>query len=146
MTQYLLRVALVVTLALGAHCAVGQDLVYEPKNPSFGGGNTFNYAWLLSSAQAQNTIDDPAATVNNPFQQDPLKQFEQNLNQQILGQLAQRLIGNQFGSGSNGQGLQAGNYTVGSYQINVVPSNGGFSIQITDTSTGNQTTVTVPYF
>ncbi|UOQ77826.1 curli assembly protein CsgF [Hymenobacter sp. 5516J-16] len=36
MTQYLLRVALVVTLALGAHCATGQDLVYEPKNPSFG--------------------------------------------------------------------------------------------------------------
>ncbi|MBX0288999.1 curli assembly protein CsgF [Hymenobacter sp. HSC-4F20] len=148
MTKYILRVVLLVILGLGSHAALAQDFVYEPKNPSFGGGNTFNYAWLLSSAQAQNTIDDPAAaTATNPFQQDPLRQFEQNLNQQILGQLAQRLVGNQFGSSSNGQGgLQAGNYTVGSYQINVVPSNGGFSIQITDTSTGNQTTVTVPYF
>ena len=144
MNSPIFRAALVALLALVSHCAVGQDFVYEPKNPAFGGGNTFNYSWLLSSAQAQNTINDPAATTSNPFQQDPLKQFEQNLNQQILGQLAQKLVGNQFGSA--GQGLQAGNYSVGSYQINVVPSNGGFSIQITDTSTGNQTTVTVPYF
>ncbi|WP_311136798.1 curli assembly protein CsgF [Hymenobacter cellulosilyticus] len=109
------------------------------------GGNTFNYSWLLSAAQAQNTIADPAASTSlNPFQQDPLKQFEQNLNQQILGQLAQRLIGNQLGAA--GQGLQEGSYSVGAYRINVVPTSGGFSVQITDSNTGNQTTVTIPYF
>ncbi|MFD2785232.1 curli production assembly/transport component CsgF [Hymenobacter rubripertinctus] len=144
MNSPVLRAALVALLALVSHCALAQDFVYEPKNPAFGGGNTFNYSWLLSSAQSQNAIADPAAATSNPFQQDPIKQFEQNLNQQILGQLAQKLVGNQFGSA--GQGLQAGNYNVGSYQINVVPSSGGFSIQITDTNTGNQTTVTVPYF
>lgn len=146
MRPSLLRWSLLLLLLLmGGYQSTAQDFVYEPKNPSFGGGNTFNYAWMLSSAQAQNTIADPAtSTANNPFQQDPLKQFEQNLNQQILGQLAQRLIGNQLGSQS--QGLQEGSYSVGAYNINVVPTSGGFSVQITDTSTGNQTTVTIPYF
>ncbi|TGE18628.1 curli assembly protein CsgF [Hymenobacter elongatus] len=145
MNQLLLRWLLPILLLSGAHQATAQDLVYEPKNPSFGGGNTFNYSWLLSSAQAQNTIADPAiSSSSNPFQQDPLKQFEQNLNQQILGQLAQRLIGNQLGN--QNQGLKEGSYSVGAYNINVVPTSGGFSVQITDTNTGNQTTVTIPYF
>jgi curli production assembly/transport component CsgF len=145
MKQALLYGALLLLLLTGAGRAKAQDLVYEPKNPAFGGGNTFNYSWLLSSAQAQNTIADPASSIsNNPFQQDPLKQFEQSLNQQILGQLAQRLVGNQLGS--QGQGLKEGSYSVGSYQINVVPTSDGFSVQITDSNTGNQTTVTIPYF
>jgi curli production assembly/transport component CsgF len=147
MNHILLRsVLLLAALLLLSTCpATAQDFVYEPKNPSFGGGNTFNYAWMLSSAQAQNTIADPAtANASNPFQQDPLKQFEQNLNQQILGQLAQRLIGNQLGSQS--QGLQEGSYSVGAYNINVVPTSDGFSVQITDSNTGNQTTVKIPYF
>ncbi|RSK44091.1 curli production assembly/transport component CsgF [Hymenobacter rigui] len=136
---FLLACALL--LRVTAVCA--QDFVYEPKNPAFGGGNTFNYSWLLSAAQAQNTIEDPAATTaQSSFQIDPLKQFEQNLNQQILSQLAQKLVGNKFGASN--QGLQEGNYTVGSYQIAVTPNGGGFSIQITDSNTGNQTTITVP--
>lgn len=136
---FLLACALL--LRVTAVCA--QDFVYEPKNPAFGGGNTFNYSWLLSAAQAQNTIDDPAAAkAQTSYQLDPLKQFEQSLNQQILSQLAQKLVGNKFGASN--QGLQEGNYTVGSYQIAVTPNGGGFSIQITDTNTGNQTTITVP--
>lgn len=139
--KYLFLLACV--LLLRAAPADAQDLVYEPKNPAFGGGNTFNYSWLLSAAQAQNTIDDPsAAATQSIFQQDPLKQFEQSLNQQILSQLAQKLVGNKFGAST--QGLQEGAYTVGSYQIVVTPNGGGFSIQITDSNTGNQTTISVP--
>ena len=40
-----------------------QGLTYRPNNPAFG-GNTFNYQWLLSSAQAQDTHKDP--TAKNP--------------------------------------------------------------------------------
>ncbi|RSK33979.1 curli production assembly/transport component CsgF [Hymenobacter metallilatus] len=139
--KQLFLLACALLLRVSAVCA--QDFVYEPKNPAFGGGNTFNYSWLLSAAQAQNTIEDPAATpAQSSFQLDPLKQFEQNLNQQILSQLAQKLVGNKLGVGT--QGLQEGNYTVGSYQISVTPNGGGFSIQITDSNTGNQTTITVP--
>ncbi len=34
-----------------------QQLVYKPVNPAFG-GDTFNYQWLLSSANAQNQFDE----------------------------------------------------------------------------------------
>ncbi|GAA3925276.1 curli production assembly/transport component CsgF [Hymenobacter algoricola] len=146
MTASLLRWTILLTiLLLGTRHSMAQDFLYEPKNPSFGGGNTFNYSWMLSSAQAQNSIEDPAAAAKTitGFNQDPLKQFEQSLNQQILGQLSQKLIGDKFGAG----GLKEGAYNVGAYQIQVTPNaGGGFSVQITDTSTGNQTTIVVPGF
>lgn len=118
--------------------AQAQDFVYEPKNPSFGGGNTFNYQWLLSSASAQNTVEEPAKTGTTAA--DPLNSFAENLNRQILSQLTNRFITSQFGSGP----VKEGSYTVGGYQIEVTPGAGGVSIQITDAGTGNQTTVTIP--
>jgi len=134
---------LLIMLTLGIQRTQAQDFVYEPKNPAFGGGNTFNYSWMLSAAQSQNSLKDPNAPTAASLQQDPLQQFQQSLNQQLLSQLAQRLVGNQFGSST--QSLQAGNYTIGAYQIGVTPNTGGgFSVQITDTGTGNQTTITVP--
>ncbi|WP_400190313.1 curli production assembly/transport component CsgF [Hymenobacter sp. B81] len=135
----LLGAALLVLL-LSARPGVAQDLVYEPKNPAFGGGNTFNYSWLLSSAQSQNKIEDKAAT--SVFDRDPLKEFEQSLNQQILGQLSRQLITSQFGE----SGIKEGTYNIGSYQINVTPGDRGISVQITDSGTGNQTTVVIPFF
>lgn len=36
-----------------------QGFVYKPKNPAFG-GDTFNYQWLLSSAESQNKLKDNA--------------------------------------------------------------------------------------
>ena len=35
----------------------GQQLVYTPINPAFG-GSEFNYAWMLSSAESQNKFED----------------------------------------------------------------------------------------
>ena len=35
-----------------------QQLVYKPVNPMFG-GDTFNYQFLLQSAQSQNSFSDP---------------------------------------------------------------------------------------
>ncbi|MVN75972.1 curli production assembly/transport component CsgF [Hymenobacter sp. HMF4947] len=128
-------------LLLGAsllpRLGAAQDFVYEPKNPAFGGGNTFNYSWLLSAATAQNTTVDPSQTAT---QGDALSQFSANLNQQVLSQLTNRLISSQFGSGA----IKAGAYTVGSYQVQVTPGSGGVVIVVTDTGTGNQTTVTIP--
>lgn len=116
-----------------------QDFVYEPKNPAFGGGNPFNYSWLLSSAQAQTTLTDPTASRAGAVQ-DPLAQFASNLNQQVLSQLSSRLIASQFGQGA----IKPGNYNVGNYQIQITPGAGGIAVQVTDTSTGNQTTITIP--
>ena len=121
-----------------SHLTHAQDFVYEPKNPAFGGGNTFNYSWLLSSAQAQNTITDPASSSATAL--DPLASFTANLNQQVLAQLSSRLIASQFGQGA----IKPGSYNVGNYQIQVTPGAGGISVQVTDISTGNQTTITIP--
>ena len=38
---------------LAGYVSMGQQLTYEPINPAFG-GDTFNYNWLISSANAQN--------------------------------------------------------------------------------------------
>lgn len=114
-----------------------QDFVYQPVNPAFG-GSYLNYSWLLSSAQVQNTHEEksPERAVN-----DPLKDFEGSLNRQILNQLSRNLMQNYFG-----EGLSEGQYNVGSYEIEVSPGADGLEIVILDTSTGDQTTVTVPYF
>ncbi|WP_303311965.1 curli production assembly/transport component CsgF [Hymenobacter sp. BT730] len=122
------------------HQALAQDLVYEPKNPAFGGGNSFNYSWLLSSAQSQNKLEDQ--DLKKGFERDPLKDFEENLNQQILSNLARKLVASQFGESE----LQEGTYIIGVYEIVVAPSSDGVSVQVTDTGTGDQTTVVIPFY
>ena len=121
--------------------AQAQDFVYEAKNPSFG-GNTFNYQWMLSSAQAQNDIvekEDPSI-LNAP--DDPLKDFQESLNRQILSQLSRQLVTAQFGTGDT---LEPGEFTIGDFQISITDVADGVSVVIIDTTTGNQTTVVIPF-
>ena len=117
-----------------------QDFVYEPKNPSFG-GQTFNYQWMLSSAQAQNDIEEPREE-RPSTERDPLADFQDSLNRQILSQLSRQLVTNQFGTGGS---LEAGEYLIGNYQINITDGLDGVNIVILDTATGNQTTVVIPF-
>jgi curli production assembly/transport component CsgF len=129
---------LLLAFAIGTHTARAQKLVYTPINPAFG-GNTFNYAWLQASATAQNRIQDPVSNAGATTT-DPLAQFSANLNQQVLSQLTNRLITSQFGQGA----IKPGTYNVGAYQVQVGQSTGGVVITVTDTGTGNQTTITIP--
>ena len=138
---YALVVAFLTYMAVSGS-ALAQDMVYEPKNPAFG-GNTFNYQWLQSSATAQDKLKDPdAESPSSGFDRDPLQDFTDNLNRQILSQLSRELISSQFGE----DGLEPGNYTIGNYQIDVTEGSDGVNIVIVDASTGNQTTVTIPFF
>lgn len=130
----------ILCLAFFAHQAQAQDFVYTPKNPAFG-GNYLNYSWMLNSAQAQNTLKDPEASTRG-FSSDPMSNFQENLNRQILNQLSQQIIRQQFGE----QGLQPGEYQLGSYNVNVSEGSNGIQISIYDTSTGGTTTVVVPYY
>ncbi|MCR9287791.1 MAG: curli assembly protein CsgF [Bacteroidetes bacterium] len=121
-----------------------QTLTYKPKNPAFG-GNTFNYNWLLSSAQAQDTNKDPDAIDRSfNFNQNPLDDFSENLNRQLLGRLSQELFRNQFGS--EGIGLQEGTYNLGDFQVEITPTADGLAITILDAATGGQTQVIVPFY
>ena len=119
--------------------AYAQDFVYTPKNPAFG-GNPYNSSWLLSSAQAQNDKEDDSLYSYNS-QTDPLSDFAESLNQQILSQLARKIISNQFGEDA----LTTGTYLLGNYQIEIGKTNNGLNIIIQDKGSGSKTTVTVPF-
>lgn len=118
-----------------------QDFTYQPKNPAFG-GNPYNYSWLMSSAQAQNDIKETSSSAYSPYSTDPLKDFSESLNRQILSQLSRQIVAKQFGEDA----LSAGTYVLGDYQIEVGDQADGLNITILDNKTGSQTTVSVPYF
>jgi len=118
-----------------------QDFVYQPKNPAFG-GNPYNYSWMLSSAQAQNDIKESTSGNTSSYNTDPLKDFTESLNRQILSQLSRQIVAKQFGEDA----LSAGTYVLGDYQIEVGDQSDGLNITILDNKTGSQTTVSVPHF
>ena len=113
-----------------------QDLVYKPKNPAFG-GDTFNYQWLQSSAEAQNLYKDKTVAKDNRSE---LQQFTDNLNNQLLNQVSRSLFTQQFGK----DGIKEGNYVFGSLSVEVYQSTGGLTVNILDTTTGEQTQVIIP--
>ncbi|WGD33872.1 curli assembly protein CsgF [Olleya sp. YS] len=121
---------------LAGYFCVGQQLTYKPINPAFG-GETFNYQWLLSSANAQNSFTDPNADLDND--ESSLEAFAENLNRQILSQLSRSLFQTQLGDG-----LQEGNFSFGSLALEIYDSAEGLVINILDTDTGEQTQIIVP--
>lgn len=120
-----------------------QDFVYTPKNPAFG-GNTFNYQWMLSSAQAQDTYEAPGngSDPYSRYNSNPVDDFAESLNRQILSRLSRELVTRQFGE----EALSEGSYVLGDYQIDIGNAGDGININIVDNSTGATTTVEVPYF
>lgn len=108
------------------------ELVYTPINPAFG-GNPYNYSWLLDSADIQ-----------NQHEEDPLEDFEDDLNSRILSTLASRIVSSAFGS--YGDDLQGGQYQFGDYDITISTEGGGINVDIIDQGTGSSTSVSVPYY
>lgn len=113
-----------------------QDLVYKPKNPAFG-GDTFNYQWMLSSAEAQNFYKEKQEPIKEKTE---LERFTENLNNQLLNQISRSLFEQQFGSG----GISEGVYNFGSLSVEIFPSNLGLVVSILDVTTGEQTQVIIP--
>ena len=115
----------------------GQEMVYKPVNPAFG-GDTFNYQWLLSSAEAQNIHED-----DNGFsfgEQSEIDSFTEGLNRQLLNKLSSDLFREQFGDGN----IEPGTYMFGSLVLEISPSTEGLLISILDTNTGDQTQIIIP--
>ncbi|MCF6168583.1 curli production assembly/transport component CsgF [Lutibacter sp.] len=114
-----------------------QNLVYKPINPFFG-GDTFNYQQLLAAANAQNDFEEDNGF--NFSQPTDLENFTESLNRQLLNSISQDLFRQQFGD----QALTVGTFVFGSLVVDVSPSSGGLLINILDTSTGEQTQITIP--
>lgn len=123
--------------------ARSQGFVYHPNNPNFG-GNTFNYSWMLSSAQAQDRTTDPAAkrtTTGTTNTSNSLDSYAQSLQNQILNRITSSLVGRQFGEGT----LKPGTYTFGDYQVEISNGTNGVVVRIVD-GKGGETSITVPYY
>ena len=128
---------LIILICLTGYFCVGQQLSYKAINPAFG-GETFNYTWLLNSANSQNSFTDPDAESDNNDESE-LSQFTESLNRQLLSQLSRSLFNTQLGDE-----LQEGNFTFGSLALEIYDSDEGLVINILDTTTGEQTQIIVP--
>lgn len=124
--------------------ARGQALVYRPNNPAFG-GNTFNYQWMLSSAQAQDKSKDPAqkasSLAGSRSSTSSLDDFSSSLQRQLLSRITSNLLNKQFGETT----LKEGTYQFGDFQVTITNATDGVLIRIVD-GKGGETTVTVPYY
>ena len=114
-----------------------QDIVYKPINPFFG-GDTFNYQQLLASANAQNSFEEDSG-----YDYDrgtDLENFTDTLNRQLLNSLSQGLFQKEYGDSA----LTEGTYVFGSLVVEITPSSSGLLVSILDTTTGEQTQITIP--
>lgn len=118
--------------------AAAQDFVYQPKNPAFG-GTYANYSWMMNSANQQNKFQDSGSG----FSRDPLANFEQSLQRQVLSQLTRQIIGDRFGEDNINLDEQ-NTYEFGEFNINVNPGPDGVSIDIQNILSGESTSITIP--
>ena len=119
-----------------------QQLVYQPKNPAFG-GNPNNTAHLLNTATAQNkTVDPDAVDRFGRSSRTDLEGFTESLNNQILSQLSRSLVDLQFGEGE----IEDGSYSAGNFQIDIANTLDGVVVTILDTNGGEQTQLIIPFF
>ncbi|WP_299115016.1 curli assembly protein CsgF [uncultured Winogradskyella sp.] len=123
---------------LGISECYSQQLVYRPVNPFFG-GDTFNYQFLLQSAQAQNSFTGPDDNLRD--ERSDLERFTESLNNQLLNQLSRSLFSQQFGADGE---LTPGTFSFGSLVLEIFESNEGLVIDILDTTNGDQTQVIIP--
>lgn len=130
---------LIFTIIAGTFFGKSQQFVYKPVNPAFG-GDTFNYQWLLSSANAQNQFDDKKDYNSLLDNLNSLDSFSQSLNRQVLSELSRKLFEDQFGEGS----VQPGNYLFGTMYLQITTTAQGLLINILDTSTGDQSEIIIP--
>lgn len=139
-----IRISLIVTflIFLGLFMpadAFSQDFVYTPKNPAFG-GSYLNYSWLLSSANAQNLYEGGSGYRYN---RDPLANFQESLQRQVLSDLTRNLIRDRFGEIDLSE---QNSFDFGEFSIDIVPGPNGIEINISNLATGDQTTITIPNF
>jgi len=143
--RYILGAVVFAGLVVPGGLATASELVWVPINPSFG-GYAGNASWLMASAQIQNQHVKKAEPYKAPVS-DPVKDFETRLNSQLLYQLASKLVNEAFGENSLLPTDQSeAHYSVGTFKVDVATDLSKISVTLTDTTTGNTTTVEIPYY
>jgi len=126
-------------LLLLSSLGYAQEMVFRFTNPAFG-GNPLNYSWMLNSANVQNRFQDTNDAFDR-FNRDPLEDFQESLQRQVLSQLTREIVTNRFGEVDFSQ---EGSFEFGEFTIDILPTSGGIDISILNILTGDETTITVP--
>lgn len=133
--------ALVVGLGLCERTGAS-ELVHDFVNPAFG-GNPLNGPFLLNSATLQNSFtEEDGGFVRPP--DDLLGDFEERLNRALLSRLSRELIEDIFGEG--GGDITTGTFQTGDLLIDISEDLDGVLVAITDTLTGDSTSIRIPFF
>lgn len=120
-----MRSIIIVLLLFAGSYSFGQQLVYTPVNPAFG-GDTFNYNWLLNSANAQNQFEDSDLAGFGD-----LTSLDASLGNQLQGLDGD--LPNQVGTSSDGN-----------FEFEVFETPEGLVINILNIITGEQTQIIIP--
>jgi curli production assembly/transport component CsgF len=117
--------------------AVGQDVVYRPISPTFG-GNPFNSNHVLGVANANNDTRDPRAA-NSNSQADI---FARQLQSRLLSALSSQIVDAIFGDNPQEQGT----ISFGGQTIEFFRSLDEVTLVIRNDETGEETRIVVPLF
>jgi len=130
--------ALAMSALFTASQAIATELVWEPVNPSFVGGNPLNGAYLLGNAQAQDNNKDPEASGNELSR---LDDFRETLNRNILSLLSSRIVEKAFGESTE---LPNGTFTVGDFTVTINDQITQLEVTVVDVPNNNTTVISIP--
>lgn len=129
-----------VSLAAGpGGAALAGELVYTPRNPSFG-GNPFYSEHLLGTANANNKFEKPSSNSGLLAQSDPSKEFERVIQSSLLSRISSQIADQIYGENAR----DSGRFVIGSTTVDFAKSGGSTSVTITDSSTGGRTVIQIP--
>lgn len=133
------RLRAAVLLAAGAISgqALASELIYYPRNPSFGGNPAYGHV-LLNSALATKTHTDPGLdSFMGLEEKTPLEQFNETLERQVVNRLTTAATSKIIGPNGN---LIPGNLETDNFIINIADmGNGMLNVTTTDKLTGATT-------
>lgn len=118
--------------------ALGQELLYKPLNPSFG-GNPFNSAHLLSLADRQNQFKETPDPFDR-FQQSSTDQFQRQIQSALLGRVSSQIADQILGEDA----ADSGRFSIDSTEISFERIDGVISISISDGISGGSTVIRIP--
>ncbi|WP_039058031.1 curli production assembly/transport protein CsgF [Enterobacter sp. Bisph1] len=120
-----------VALLIIAPASFAGNMTFQFRNPNFG-GNPNNGAFLLNSAQAQNSYKDPSYNDYAPETPSALDNFTQAIQSQILGGLL-----------TNINTGKPGRMVTSDFIVDISNKDGQLQLNVTDRKTGRTSTIQV---
>jgi curli production assembly/transport component CsgF len=127
---------------LGAMPVGASELIYQPVNPNFG-GNPLNGTFLLQQATDNNHfLTAPSSSTQPNSSQSFNSQVQSALLSALESQAAQIAVNEILGT--NGQAVNQGTVNIGGELIQFQRTGGQINVNLTDTTTGANTQISVP--